>query len=144
LSEPFFRGVDRFKEPAGEEKRSFTRIPFQSEAIVKCSQKTLVCDLENLSLNGLLLKTPEPISVNEPVELEILLSGSSSELSISLQGIVVRQAEEGVAVQFRKMDLDSFIHLKNVVSYNCGGQADVMEEFSRYIERKREEQGENS
>jgi len=129
---------------ANPEKRSFTRVPFQSEAIVKSSDKTILCDLQNLSLNGLFLKTSEKIPVREPVELEILLSGSSSELSICLQGIVVRETEEGVAVQFQKMDLDSFIHLRNVVAYNCEDQTGIMEEFSRYIEKNRAAERETS
>ena len=115
------------------EKRHFTRIPFQSEAMVQYKDKTFQGEVENLSLKGMFFKAGSEIPLNVPVEIKIFLSGTSSELAINVSGKVVRQDQEGLAVRFEKLDMDSFIHLKNVVAYNTGDEAQVMEEFYNYL-----------
>jgi len=41
----------------------------------------------------------------------------------------VFEDSDGVALQFAQVDLDSFVHLKNIVAYNSGGEDKIMEEF---------------
>ena len=115
------------------EKRQFTRVVFQSEAIVKAKDKTLKGEIGNLSLNGIFLNAPGALPVSEPVEVEIYLSGSTSELALKMEGTVLRDSPEGLAIQFKGMSLDSFIHLKNIISYNRGDEEKVMEEFYEYM-----------
>lgn len=115
------------------EKRHFTRIPFKSEAMVQYKDKTFQGEVENLSLKGMFFKAGSEIPLNVPVEIKIFLSGTSSELAINVSGKVVRQDQEGLAVRFEKLDMDSFIHLKNVVAHNTGDEAHVMEEFYSYL-----------
>ena len=113
------------------EKRNFTRVVFRSEAIVKSKDESLNGEIENLSLNGMLMKVPERLPVDEPVEVEVYLSGTSSELSMRMEGRVSRHSEEGLAVHFTGMNLDSFIHLRNIIAYNEGDEQKVMDEFYR-------------
>ena len=119
------------------EKRNFTRVLFQTEAVVMYGEREIRGEVENLSMNGMFLRTTEKIPRDEPLEIKICLSGASSELAIDLKGSVVRQADDGVAVQFKEMDLDSFIHLKNTVAYNRGDESEIMEEVHKFIERKK-------
>jgi hypothetical protein len=118
-------------------KRNFTRITFQAEAIIKYRGQSLQGEIENLSLKGMLLHSTEMIPIHEPVEIQILLSGSSSDLAISLKGDVIRHDSNAMAIHFREMDLDSFIHLKNIIAYNGDRGIEVMEELHRYIERNK-------
>jgi len=115
------------------EKRNFTRVVFQSEATVRARDKTLQGEMENLSLNGMFFKVPEALSMDEPVEVEILLSGTSSALSLRIEGHVSRISDDGVAIQFKGMSLDSFIHLKSIIAYNTGDEEEVMKEFYTYL-----------
>jgi hypothetical protein len=115
------------------EKRNCTRVLFQSEATVLYKDKTLRGEVENLSLNGLFLRVDDKIPLNEVVEVEMLLSGASSKLSINLQGLVVRQDDNGLAIQLMGMDLDSFIHFKNVIAYITGDEREIMDEFHKYV-----------
>ena len=119
------------------EKRNFTRVLFQTEAVVTYEERKIEGEVENLSMNGMFLRTFEKIPQNAPLEIKISLSGASSELCIELKGFVVRQADDGVAIQFKEMDLDSFIHLKNTVAYNRGDEGEVMGEVYKFIERKK-------
>jgi hypothetical protein len=120
----------------GMEKRNCTRVVFESEAIVHYKDRTLRGSVENLSLNGLFLRIPQAISLNETLEIEIFLSGGSSKLSVNLQGLVVRQDEDGVAIQIVGMDLDSFIHYKNIITYISGDEREIMNEFHRFVARR--------
>jgi hypothetical protein len=118
------------------EKRNCTRVLFQSEAIVLYKDQTLRGKVENLSLNGMFLRADEKIPLNEAVEIEVLLSGASSKLTVNLQGVVVRQDEDGIAIQVVGMDLDSFIHFKNIITYITGEEREIMNEFHKYVARR--------
>jgi hypothetical protein len=111
------------------ERRSFTRVLFQTEALIEYDGKSIRTSIENMSLKGMFLKTTEDIPVNKSLDMKILLSGSSSELSIKLKGKIIRREVNGLAAQFDGMDLDSFIHLKNVIAYNAEDQDKIMDEF---------------
>ncbi len=118
------------------EKRNCTRVIFESEAIIIFQGQKLRGTVENLSLNGVLLKITEPIPVNETVEVEINLSATTSKLSVNVQGLVIRQDDRGLALQIVGMDLDSFIHYKNIITYISGNEREVMSEFHRFVARR--------
>lgn len=120
------------------EKRHFTRILFQTEALMEHHGRSFRGGVENLSLKGMMLKTADKVPVDEVVAIKIFLSGSSSELAIDVMGKVVRHEPEGLAIVFEKIDLDSFIHLKNVVAYNTGDDTEVMEEFYSHMRTPKE------
>ena len=120
-------------------KRNFTRVTFDSEATVHYGDLTIRGKIDNLSLQGMLLRTSEKVPLNEEVEIKVSLSGASSELVVSLTGKAIRGTEDFLAFKFDGMDLDSFIHLKNIIAYNMGNEREVMEEFFKYMERDRSE-----
>ena len=118
------------------EKRNFTRIPFQTKAIVRAKETTVIGVVDNLSLAGIFLKTPERLRVNRLVKIELLFTGTSSQISIILDGKIMRHENLGMAIQFRNVDIDAFIHLKNLISYNTNQMGKVEEEYQAFIEKK--------
>lgn len=116
------------------EKRRFKRVLFRTEAIVQHGDKTFTGEVADLSLRGMFVKSARVIPLGETVKARILLSGSTSELSIQVDGTVVRhQQQDGFGIQFHEMDVDSFVHLRNVVIYNSGDPSQVMEEFMDFM-----------
>jgi len=115
------------------EKRHFTRVLFKTEAIMQYDDRTFRGEVENLSMKGMFFKVQDTIPLNEPVKVKIFLSGASSELAVDVAGKVVRQDKQGVAVKFDNIDMDSFIHLKNVVAYNSGDADQVTAEFHNFM-----------
>ncbi len=111
------------------EKRSNTRIVFDVTAIVKYHKKTIQCKVINLSMTGILLQTDANIPKNEKMKINIMMEGSTSKLTISLDGVVVRNGKSEIAAEFKSIDLDSFIHLKNIIVYNEGDEEKIMKEF---------------
>lgn len=109
-----FSGKD---EKMDEDKREKPRVEFQGQAELHHGGRQRFCDIADLSTKGVFLKTDEKLNEGERVELTINLSGSSTRLAIELLGVVERVDSDGVGIRFIEMELDSFIHLRNVVFY---------------------------
>ncbi|MEJ2431098.1 MAG: PilZ domain-containing protein [Deltaproteobacteria bacterium] len=118
------------------EKRNFDRIPFQTKAIVRSKDATVIGIVENLSLDGIFLKTPEKLNLNRIVKIEVLITGTSSQLSILLDGKIMRHENVGMAIQFKNVDMDAFFHLKNLISYNTNQLEKLDDEFQRFVKKK--------
>jgi hypothetical protein len=118
------------------EKRNFDRIPFQTKAIVRSKDTTVIGIVENLSLDGIFLKTPEKLNLNRIVKIELLFTGTSSQLSILLDGKIMRHETIGMAIQFKNVDMDAFFHLKNLISYNTNQVGKLEDEFQRFVKTK--------
>jgi len=70
-------------------------------------------------LKGMFLKTetyPPSIQIGQEVKVTIHFSGTTSNLSIVVQGKVVRLTQEGLGMEFTDMEFDSFVYLRNVVA----------------------------
>jgi hypothetical protein len=118
------------------EKRNFDRIPFQTKAIVRSKDTTVIGIVENLSLDGIFLKTPEKLNLNRIVKIELLFTGTSSQLSILLDGKIMRHENIGMAIQFKNVDMDAFFHLKNLISYNTNQMGKLKNDFKKFIKTK--------
>jgi len=92
--------------------------------------------VENLSLDGIFLKTPEKLNLNRIVKIELLFTGTSSQLSILLDGKIMRHETIGMAIQFKNVDMDAFFHLKNLISYNTNQVGKLEDEFQRFVKTK--------
>jgi hypothetical protein len=118
------------------EKRNFDRIPFQTKAIVRSKDATVIGIVDNLSLDGIFLKTPEKLHLNRIVKIELLITGTSSQLSILLDGKIMRHENLGMAIQFKDIDMDTFFHLKNLISYNTNQIGTLEEEFQKFLKKR--------
>ncbi|MEJ2236445.1 MAG: PilZ domain-containing protein [Syntrophobacterales bacterium] len=99
------------------EKRTFARIPFKTKAIVRQKDSTVIGIVENLSLAGIFLKTPERLGLNRLVKIELLFT-------------------MGMGIEFRNLDLDAFFHLKNLITYNTDKIDTVKKEFQKFDEKQ--------
>jgi hypothetical protein len=118
------------------EKRSFARIPFKTKAIVRHKDSTLIGIVENLSLAGIFLKTPEKLALKRVVKIELLFTGASSQISILLDGKITRHENIGMGIEFRDIDLDAYFHLKNLIDYHADKIDKVKDEFQKFVEKK--------
>jgi len=116
--------------------RQFSRVKFHMAATIKTAERQFQGNVENLGMRGMFLVTEERLPVGEMVEITITLSGTSPEIPISFDGKVCRVVENGLGFSFEKIDLDSYTHLKNIISYNCDDVEKVMEEICHSIDEK--------
>jgi len=105
-------------------------------ATIKTPDRQFQGSVENLSMRGMFLVTDERLSLEDQVEIAMILSGTSPEITISFNGTVSRVADNGLGFFFDKIDLDSYTHLKNIIAYNIDDAEKVMEEVYHSIDEK--------
>lgn len=104
------------------EQRKFIRVPFKTEASYAIAGEAYTAKIEDISLHGAYLLPISPFIPHMGLKMQVKISliGSSSKLSLQLDARVVRIDEHGFGVTFQEIDLDSFIHLKNIVTLYSG------------------------
>ena len=118
-----------------QERRRFLRVPFETSVTVKSLSSGKVLRglaSKDISMKGIYCFTDEPFEKDSPCTVELQLTGTSSELWLRIDGKVVRTDSTGMAIIFDSMDLDAFIHLKNILYYNSGEPDRIDQEIIRH------------
>lgn len=116
--------------------RKFSRVKFNVGATIKIADRQFQGAVENLSMTGMFLVTSEQLAEGETADITIVLTGTHPEIAVNFNGIATRITEGGVGFTFEKMDLDSYMHLKNIIAYNIDDAEKVMEEISHSIDER--------
>ncbi len=120
-----------------QEKRNFSRVDFKVSALLQSEGVAIKGDVKDVSLHGLYLETDQQLPIGTPVEITIYLSHADDPVVINVSGNVARQMPGGIGCSFDKMDVDSFAHLRSVISYQGGDESRAMAEFAEYVVAKR-------
>ena len=115
------------------EKRQCLRIPFRIESKIKYNDKILEGETLNLSLQGILINISEQIPIDSIVDVEMELIGDSSKEILNVSSKVVRSDKGGTAIKMMKIDLDSFMDLRDIIINNNGDSDKIMAEFHNFI-----------
>ena len=112
------------------EKRKYTRVPFQTEALVEGLNEAfrVQAKTRDICLDGLYLITHHRPALNASCDLSITLTGSSSRLAIKVKARVARHDPQGVAFAFEGVDPDAYFHLKNLLLYNAADPEAILRE----------------
>ncbi|MBU0988348.1 MAG: PilZ domain-containing protein [Proteobacteria bacterium] len=115
------------------EKRRFTRVPFKVKVEMTVNKVLYWADgIDNLSVGGCLLPVEADLETGTTCHLKILLSGTNSELSVQVDGEIIRCESGAVAVKFVQIEPDSLFHLRNIVRYNYPDSEKVEQEISKH------------
>ncbi len=123
------------KERRAYERRKTLRVPFETEITVQSLGNGTVVKTRgtrDISMKGVYCSCRKPLPVGTPVIVHLLLTGTSSELKLRIEGRVVRAEEGGMAIFFDSMDIDAFIHLKNILYFNSGDPERIDREISEF------------
>ena len=102
------------------DQRNKIRIHFETTVSLLIQNRNIVAEASSrdISLDGIYIRTTETVPMNSTCEVEITITGASSTLKLNIKGRTVRQDSTGVAVRFTEFELDSYLHLKNIVLFN--------------------------
>jgi hypothetical protein len=89
-------------------------------------------NIKDASLQGLYINTNQKLPVSTPLQITVYISPSSS---IHLNAEVVRSEDAGMGVQIRRMDVNSFVNLRNAISLLSNDQDQVMRETYKITDR---------
>jgi len=120
------------------ERRSFARVPFESQVILKSQTSSIEATVKNLGLGGGFFNAREKIEQETDVEIEILFDDPLPADSNILNAKVVRIAPEGVAVQFKGMSLDVYERLRDIIGDMYGDKEKVVSEFLKFMSHSEE------
>jgi uncharacterized protein (TIGR02266 family) len=95
--------------------RKYRRIQFVSKAMVRASNQSFDAYTENLSVNGLFIRTERRLPVGNRAEIKLEIPSASSDSSFAAHVRVIRSDDNGMALQFRSLDHDSFSRLQRVI-----------------------------
>lgn len=114
-----------------QERRKKTRVHFATLVTVKTDTSEIVTDAnsEDISMKGVFVRTDQEIPVGTPCDMEILLTGTSRRLALNIKGVITRQDSSGLGIAFDSMDLDSYVHLKNILLYNASDSEEIRREM---------------
>ena len=116
--------------------RKFSRVNFRVDATITSEERQFHGEVKDLSMSGMYMLTSERLNLNDPVDVTIILTGASPEIKVKFSGEVIRVDELGIGFSFKKMCLDSYTHLKNIIAYNSDDAEKVLEEIHHSIDEK--------
>lgn len=96
-------------------QRAFTRIPYSTNVFVKTMTRSFTAPSIDISIRGVFVRTREHLAVGESAEVDLVIPSASVSSLLKLPGTVTRVERGGVAIEFGRMDADTFILLKNVL-----------------------------
>jgi hypothetical protein len=103
-----------------KERRMCTRTPFFTDVSLRSESAgiDIKADLLNISISGMFVRVEEVVPVGISCKIEIRVTGNHSRLLLEdIQGEVVRQNEQGVAIHFTSR-MEWFV-LFNVYTHYC-------------------------
>lgn len=116
------------------EKRKFTRTPFETEIRVVTDDHVAISHrLRDISLGGAFIALKTPLPEGAPCILHIDLIGPKSLLKIEIEGEVVRKEQDGMAVRFTRIDLDSLVHLRHLIKVHSQDPETIDVEFAQEL-----------
>jgi hypothetical protein len=120
--------------------RVFTRAHLEASATLRRETSTWGGQIENVSLYGLFIACEHAgdLHPGQPVEVEVTLNGSASELAIRFEGSVSHVESDGVGVHVESLGVDAFVHWRNLLAYTVGDADTLEREFTRFLTRKRQ------
>jgi hypothetical protein len=121
-----------------QDRRNFSRVDFKVSALLQTDGTAIKGEVKDLSLHGLYLETQEVIPIGTTVEITIYLSATPEPVVINVSGSVARIVPGGLGCSFDKMDVDSFAHLRSIISYQSGSdEAKIISEFTDFVTRNK-------
>ncbi len=112
-----------------KENREAMRIPVHSRVLVRAGDIVIDGEADNISTSGMLVRARGAIPRGQKVDISLNFYGTTSHLSLSLKGEVVRNDEHCLALTFDDVEPDSFIHLRNMVASRKFDENRIVESF---------------
>lgn len=112
------------------DRRRFTRIPFQSPARLNMPEGEFAVDMVDISFKGALIRpgTGFFATIGTNGHLDILLD--ELEVVIRMEVTIVHRQSGLCGLACREMDLDSLTHLRRLVELNLGDEAALNRELT--------------
>lgn len=112
--------------------RNFTRINIPLRVVIASDHgpilETTTC---NLSMTGALLDGKLDLNEAQSYKATIMLD-ESGQVAIDTQCTIMRTDDENIGIRFDNIELDGYMHLKNIIMMNAISSEAVAQEFESH------------
>lgn len=114
------------------ERRRFTRIPFDAECELHSDKGSAVVQLVDISLRGALVEShhPLPVEMDDAVKLHLYLA---NDILIEIPAILTHAQPPQYGFTAGEMEIDSITHLRRLVELNLGDEALLERELEQLL-----------
>lgn len=89
-------------------------------------------EVVDLSMSGILLRTEQSLESESKCQISILLGHFKHELPILADAVVVRSMDDGIALRFEAVKLESFTSMQHVIVENADNPKQAAVECSSH------------
>lgn len=116
-----------------ENKRRFSRVPFQSEIQIISDHGNWSCELIDISLKGVLTTAPNHWSAAPGDRFQVKIILDSSEASILMDASVAHIEDDHIGFACEHIDIDSISHLRRLMELNVDDPDILQRELAELI-----------
>ncbi|MCZ4295167.1 PilZ domain-containing protein [Vibrio sinaloensis] len=102
------------------ERRRFSRIVYQAQAVLTQESVEVIALVSDLSLHGLLLTSEQSDLLDAGKQVDVEFSLPGSDVTIQLVGNIVGLNNNVIRLSIDHIDIESIGHLKRLVELNVG------------------------
>ena len=114
-----------------DNRRKFSRIPFQSKAALFLPDGEHVVDVLDLSLKGALIHPDATMFVTGATNCPLVIRLDNVGATIRMEATIVHHLANYYGLACRDIDLESVTHLRRLVALNLGDEALAEREFAQ-------------
>ncbi len=116
-----------------DETRNFSRVSCNEKVIVQFGNNIVDAILTNISLRGALVLFPDDIFMHIGDSFLMTLNLQNSDIVLQFRSEVKHFRKNYAGVKFVYMDVDTFIHLKNLLTARTANPELIRDEFHRFL-----------
>lgn len=108
-----------------EDKRRFSRVPFEGTARLQVGELLLPVELLDISVRGAQIRLPKGGAVRSDDECRLTLTLDDSPIHLTLESQVRHVSEDQAGLVFVLIDVTDMQHLRRIVELNLGDESVV-------------------
>lgn len=112
------------------EQRHFQRVPFATVSTIEFGGKSHHAEVIDICLKGALLKLSGPPECLRGDACTVSIVLDNSDIVVQFEAEVAHLRDQFLGVKLLKIDIDSMIHLRNIVELNTADPDLVRKELS--------------
>jgi hypothetical protein len=112
------------------EQRHFQRVPFATGSTIEFGEERHDAEVVDICLKGALLKLSGPAEYRRGDACTVSIVLDNSDIVVQFKAEVAHLRDQFLGVKLLKIDIDSMIHLRNIVELNTADPDQVRKELS--------------
>lgn len=118
------------KKESEQERRQFTRFPFDGTVSFDYQGTSYQCDLIDISLQGALMEMKDEWVLGRVPNIDFDLQLNDHAVEVKFKGSIVHVKGSQIGINCEHIDIDSASHLKRLVELNLGDSLLLARELS--------------